>query len=203
MILTNRPNISKAHKLGHIAMHFYSPETPVISVTLDGTPISYSNASSSGNNIYVLHIPRSTYSGAKKVQVTINGETKTINVVKRACKAYTIAWLNPIGGIDHYTFYTDKEESNDVTKEKILTNNGYKLIASDYDHNIIAYSDYENNDMLNWISEIYSSPKTWLLEGDNITPIDILSSDLVTYSSDLTTVQIEFRLSKPVRLQRL
>ncbi len=200
--LTNRPDESKAHHQGHVAIHFYSEDAPVVFVKIDGKLVDFPESVDQDKKIYILHIPNSVYKGSGRVWVEINGYSKAINVVNRACKSYTIAWLNPLGGIDHYTFYSNISEKKEVEKEKILTNSGYKVISSYYDRVINCFSDLERCAMKEWISEIFSSPKTWLIENGDIIPIDIVSDEVMTRTDGLSQIEIEFRINQPVILQQ-
>ncbi len=202
VFLTNRPARSNAHVKGHIAVHFYSKTAPSVSIKADGSNISYSNTSTPGNGIYVVHVPSSVYQNRKRIDITVNGNTKRIDIVKKACKTYTIAWLTPLGGIDHYTFYVDPETEVTSEKEKILIDDGYKTVASDAENGLTVKSDYERLEIKNWIAEIISSPKTFLVQNGQIMLIDILSDNTYMMTKDLYQVEISFR-KKPVVLQQV
>lgn len=202
-IMTNRPKRSKAHKDGHIAFYYYSTESEqIVEVHFDGVQKQYTAYATSGD-YYMLHIPNEHYRDCSKVTVNIFGVIYEISIVKRGCKSYTIAWLNPLGGIDHFTFYSNKEEQVSVSKEKILTNNGYKVISSVRDYIYTVSSENETNNIKKWLSEIVASPKAWIIDKGIIIPIDVISDKTTAYSDDLSQIDLEFRLNKPLIMQRI
>lgn len=202
-ILTNRPLNSRTHYQGHVAFHFYDEGIPLVSAKLDNEPLTINDLSSIEHNMYVLHVPNTVYSLGNSLTLNIGGIRYNIKIEKKSCKSYTIAWLNPKGGIDHYTFYSSKEESVSNSKESILTSSGYKTISSLSNKEYKVYSDMENNKIVNWISEIVSSPKTWMVDNGNIIPISIISEEANTYSDNIYQIEILFKLTTPIILQSL
>lgn len=215
--MTNRPLVSRVHKEGHLALMYYKENStlegdrvlPVVKV--DNVPVTM-NQMGNPDGLVQLHVPRSVFASGRVMTVALAdnvtletlSDTYTFNIVQTP-KLYfiTLAWLNPLGGIDHYTFYADAGLNITSEKKKIYGNDGVRIVKSIQVCEFSMYSDFERYNVRRWIAEIISSPKVWALEDGKITPIEITDSEFKTISTNLEQLFIKFKPMKHKILQSL
>lgn len=115
------------------------------------------------------------------------------------------AWLNPLGGIDHYTFTGSKASQVDVEKRDLyekaraypFTPQDIKtgVVRVDGVKNLFAFSDFENSETFEWLSEIITSPFVFVVEDDEYIPVVVTNKSMQVETDELIQLKLEYRKS--------
>ena len=115
------------------------------------------------------------------------------------------AWLNPLGGIDHYTFTGSKASQVDVDKRDLFekaraypfssTDIKTGILKVDGTKNLFAFSDFENTETYEWLSEIITSPYVWVVEDGDYIPVVITNKSMQVENEELVQLKLEYRKS--------
>ena len=133
---------------------------------------------------------------------TFQSETRRY-IIDRSMKGITIrvAWLNLLGGIDHYTFTGIKRGNMSVTRSIFTKERPYPFFQTDKSlavmqtDSTIEYelvSDFETEAVYLWLSEILSSPEVWLVESGTYIPIVVTAKDMQLNSEDLIQLSLTY-----------
>ncbi|MFA6335574.1 MAG: hypothetical protein WCX48_08480 [Bacteroidales bacterium] len=199
--LTNRPMISNVHHNGHICMMYYQDVTDNNGVTLtpeiklDG--VTKTCTVGTCNNLTSIHIPYSVFSAGNVLTLQLKdfqdnevSSLYTFNIIHKGCDVVNVAWLNTKGGIDHYTFFSEKKVKISSEASYIERIDSMKAIQSKRYSDYVMVSDHEALNMRTWLSEIIGSPKIWMLP---FTEVQLTESSLNTISNDLEQLSITLR----------
>ena len=125
-------------------------------------------------------------------------ETLTIKM-KHELAGLRLAWKDSTGNIEHYTFTDYTDVSNAATKRKVESEDvlrGIKSIDTKANDVYTVYTFHENDQTLEWLSEIVSSPEVWLVNSyDDKIPVDVITGDFPKKSALLEQGSISFRKS--------
>jgi len=115
------------------------------------------------------------------------------------------AWLNPFGGIDHYTFTGSKASQIDVEKRDLyekartypFTSSDIKtgIVRVDGVKNLFAFSDFENSETFEWLREIITSPFVFVVEDDKYIPVVVTNKSMQVETDELIQLKLEYRKS--------
>lgn len=119
-------------------------------------------------------------------------------------EALRLKWVNPLGGIDSYTFNAKKKEEirfRSKTFEKVIED-GYALkdrgqtvlSVTAYD-GVDLFSDILTNTELQWIAELGLSNNVWIDDGSFI-PMVVTSTKTKTIDTESKNFQAQFKLRK-------
>lgn len=114
--------------------------------------------------------------------------------IVRSGRGVRIAWWNRRGGIDYYTFRSDLDKSYTTERTKIKTAEGWRTVSSEVEDERNISSGGLPGFMLEWLGEIVSAPKVWLIDGDQAIPIDITSDVITTFDqAEMPQLELTFR----------
>ena len=122
-------------------------------------------------------------------------------IVRSGC-GVRIAWWNRRGGIDYYTFRSDLDKSYTTERTKIKTAEGWRTVSSEVEDERNISSGGLPGFMLEWLGEIVSAPKVWLIDGDQAIPIDITSDVITTFDqAEMPQLELTFRSIDTEKMQ--
>lgn len=158
--------------------------TYTISITNTGNkvlsiPVAYKDVNSLFTNIPNLNNIQS-YTIKLKNDGSVVSEPITFNLIKNDYKypRHQLAFLNRLGSYSYFTFTGKMEEQTKVERKTFLKNNvdekQYKTIYSiDVDNEYIFNSGYINQSMFDYLEELFTSPKVYLINETESIPIVI------------------------------
>ena len=111
-----------------------------------------------------------------------------------------LCWWNTYGQIDYYTMRTTAEEGYETQKERTRTAEGYRTIGSRRERMTLV-SDFEPKETMEWLAEIVSSPKVWIVGGTGPVQVDVLSSSVTTQGLGLCRMALELRMCETENFQ--
>lgn len=114
-----------------------------------------------------------------------------------------ICWWNSYGQIDYYTLKSMDRKTITAAKSKIYSSDGYRTVASEAEKLYSLTSEYENEETMEWLSEVISSPKVWMMQNGKYTPVDIVTNSMTTKSHELTKLDLTVRMSRKTEYQNL
>lgn len=115
-----------------------------------------------------------------------------------------LAWWNRKGGIDYYSFKADLDRSYSTERTKIKTATGWRTVSAEEEDERNISSGALSSFMLDWLREIVSAPKVWLIEAGKATPIDITSDTVTVFdASALSQLELTFRSIDTEKMQTL
>lgn len=125
-------------------------------------------------------------------------------IVRRARCGARLAWWNRRGGIDYYTFKTDVSKSYAVKKTKVDTAEGWITTSSRVSESRDIVTESLPLRELEWLSEIISSPRVWMVMEREFRPVDVTSTEIRTYhNAELSQLAISIRPVKSRNIQRI
>lgn len=143
------------------------------------------------------HIELEAYLGAEDKALY-----RTYQVVPPNPYGVRICWLNRRGGIDYYTFATETGRNLTVGKDKIYSQNGYRVVGIQSQSVRRLVSQYEPQRVMEWIGEIACSPKVWIYEDGKHWQADVITSEVQTRSNHLMQLTLEVRYALNTNYQR-
>lgn len=138
----------------------------------------------------------------KDCKATIsNTEDGTVQEIDFICHEYVsgvrLAWINRYGAIDQYNFEVIAEETTELEKTKIYTEDGYlttELSADDY---TTVTTRALPNALLRAMTDILVSDHVFLLENEKAEEVDVVSDGATTLNyGALSTLSVRFRPKK-------
>jgi uncharacterized lipoprotein YbaY len=147
---------------------------------------------------------------ASKIELWVENDstqiTETLTVhMQHNLAGLRLAWLADSGTVEHYTFNGYSAKDKQISKNKIASNGlnetqsdrGVKLAFANFESVTTIYTFFEDSDVLEWLSNIATSPEVYLVDAYNdITPIDVITSNFPIGGTDLRYGSISFKLSK-------
>lgn len=132
-------------------------------------------------------------------------ETVTITIDEIcSSEAVRLKWVNPLGGIDSYTFKARKREEirfRSKTFEKVveqgyaLKDRGQTVLSVRGYDSMELFSDILTNTELQWIGELGLSNNVWIDDG-NFVPMVVSSTKIKTIDTEKKNFQAQFKLRK-------
>jgi len=111
-----------------------------------------------------------------------------------SCEGVRLCWWNTYGQIDYYTMRTTAEEGYETQKERTRTAEGYRTIGSRRERRMTLVSDFEPKETMEWLAELVSSPKVWIVGEAGSVRADVLSSSVATHGLKLCRMTLEIRM---------
>jgi hypothetical protein len=145
-------------------------------------------------------------SGCRSVHVRIlGGEQELAHIIyvlrDNRAAAQRLCWLNPLGGIDSFTFQTVVSEQVVSAKERIILEGGYSTACSAAERIVEVNSGYQPQAVLAGLSEIILSSRVWVCRDGEFVPVDVMSNGVVIRSEELGNLRIKVRDSAIVNYQ--
>jgi hypothetical protein len=81
--------------------------------------------------------------------------------------ARRLAWLNRFGVVDYHTFPVAEEFSSSGERTRIVTSGGFRTVATSGVQSLRLLSEPCDEVAAEWLSEIFSSPLVWMVDGAN------------------------------------
>ncbi len=78
-----------------------------------------------------------------------------------------LAWINRYGAVDYYTFPYVTGGKASGSRERIYTPEGYRTVATASEITEMLLSEPCDPETAKWLSEIFSSPAVWTIDGTN------------------------------------
>ena len=69
------------------------------------------------------------------------------------------------------------------------------ILKVDGTKNLFAFSDFENTETYEWLSEIITSPYVWVVEDGDYIPVVITNKSMQVENDELTQLKLEYRRS--------
>ena len=132
-------------------------------------------------------------------------ETVTITIDDScSSEAVRLKWVNPLGGIDGYTFMARKKEDVSfrsktfervVEKGYALKDRGHTVLSITGQDTMELFSDILTNTELQWIAELGLSNNVWIDDG-NFVPMVVTSRKIKTIDTEKKRFQASYKLKK-------
>ena len=132
-------------------------------------------------------------------------ETVTITIDDScSSEAVRLKWVNPLGGIDGYTFMARKKEDVSfrsktfervVEKGYALKDRGHTVLSITGQDTMELFSDILTNAELEWIAELGLSNNVWIDDG-NFVPMVVTSRKIKTIDTEKKRFQASYKLKK-------
>ena len=112
-----------------------------------------------------------------------------------------VCWWNALGQIDYFTLRRVQEAWYDLQKERILTAEGYKMTECKRERKMRIVSDFLCSELVEWLSEIASAPRVWILENSRFVRVDVVDDAVKLSGTDLVQIDLTFKYNEPEFLQ--
>lgn len=89
-----------------------------------------------------------------------------------------LAWVNRYGAVDYYTFPDIASRTLSGGRGRILSSAGWNTVATETTEWTLLTSQYEQSETLEWLAEIFSSPRVWMIEGNVATEVDVADGEV-------------------------
>lgn len=104
----------------------------------------------------------------ERVSVSVEGESfsleQSFKLVNRAEGAVRLCWINQLGGIDYYTFLPQQRALLQPTGKSVNIDGVTTHLSQGIAQKRSLCSNYERREVVEWLSEILSSPSVWRVE---------------------------------------
>lgn len=87
-----------------------------------------------------------------------------------------VAWVNALGGVDHYTFPVVVEVTGEVERVETTVEGCRRVVECACEQRTKLVSAYEPQAMIRALAGIGLSPAVWALRGGRYEPIDVVSA---------------------------
>jgi hypothetical protein len=217
--LTNAPSPKKIRQgeTEELSVYAYAPNTILTGklkcYRAGGTSAIYTTAEATLTNnrvIFSIAVPGGeTFSNLTRLEAWIEQGGVAVTEVRAFTPDTTqrkspirFSWLNLLGGVDHYTLYGEIKQEIAADKTTYIkelpatfaiSDRGVSTQAVEVTEEFEVSSDFENEQTLSWLSELITSPETWIYEQGRLVPVDILTKSIVTRDGSLIQIKIKYR----------
>ncbi|HJB84701.1 MAG TPA: hypothetical protein IAA13_04240 [Candidatus Alistipes merdigallinarum] len=122
-------------------------------------------------------------------------------IVSPSTDSVRLCWWNALGQIDYYTMRRMLESEYELQKERILAPDGYKVTECKRERKMKIVSDFVDSETIEWLSEIASSPRVWLVENGQPVRVDVLAESVKLSGTQPVQVDVTLRYNDPDFLQ--
>lgn len=112
-----------------------------------------------------------------------------------------LCWWNALGQIDYYTMRRVQEAWYELQKERILTPEGYKVTVCRRERKMRIVSDFVCSEFAEWLSEIASSPRVWILENGRFKRVAVVDESVKLSGTDPIQIDLTLKYNEPDFLQ--
>lgn len=143
-----------------------------------------------------------------EMEVNVLANTSTIisrryNIKRNTSIATRLCWLNPYGAIDYYTFPITLSRQVKASKSKIYSQFGYATYGNTAETVTALKTAYESPSTLEWLAEIITSPRVWIIDNKTLTPVDVVSDSTDVILDDLNAMTISIRPKVKAQFQKM
>lgn len=140
-----------------------------------------------------------------RVLVSVGGEhVASIHYLLRQPSAHNVrlAWLNPYGAIDHYTFHSLGQLLR-TNKERIVGADGVRVVRSEGRWEEVLSSGYLPGAVARVLASLLTSPKVWRIDGDEVVALDVTDESMtISDGESLTAIRVVVRDAAPQLTQQ-
>ncbi len=101
-----------------------------------------------------------------------------------------LAWVNRYGAIDYHTFPLAAEFRSGGDRTRVETSGGPRTVATNAVQSLKLLSDPCNEADAEWLSEIFSSPAVWIVDGASFSEVEVAGGEVVCSPLQPTLVEI-------------
>ncbi len=101
-----------------------------------------------------------------------------------------LAWINRFGAIDYYTFPQAAEFRSTGSRSSVETPAGRLTVGTDARQSLKLLSEPCDAVTAGWLSEIFSSPEVWMVEGASFEKVDIADGGVVASPLKPSVVEV-------------
>ena len=112
-----------------------------------------------------------------------------------------LCWWNALGQIDYYTMRRVQEVRYNLQKERMLTSDGYKMTACRREQEMRVVSDFLSSEFIEWLSEIASSPRVWVLENGRFVRVEVVDEAVKLSGTGPVQIDLILKYNEPEFLQ--
>ena len=139
-----------------------------------------------------------------RVVVAIDGATLAeIEYTVRLASPHNVrlAWLNPYGAIDYYTFISLGSLLR-TEKERIVGSEGVRVVCAQGCWEEVLSSGYIATRTARALSSLLSSPRVWRCDGEKLGEVDLTEESMTISDGDsLTALRVVIREAQPLVTQ--
>lgn len=99
--------------------------------------------------------------------------SRRYEVVRNTGAGCRLAWVNRYGAVDYYTFPNTVGGNVSGSRERIYTADGYRTVATAAETSETLLSEQCGADGVKWLSEIFSSPAVWRIDGADYEKVEV------------------------------
>lgn len=112
--------------------------------------------------------------------------------------ARRLAWLNRFGVVDYHTFPVAEEFSSSGGRTRIVTAGGFRTVATSGVQSLKLLSEPCDAATAEWLSEIFSSPLVWMIDGaNNYERVEVAAGGVVCSPDRPTVVSVTVSPAAP------
>lgn len=113
-----------------------------------------------------------------------------------------LCWVNPLGGIDFYTFAVCAKTTVTAEKSRAYTRDGFTVYGSHGRTEWELRSQYEGHTEAEWLAGVIASPRVWICRGQSFVPADVVTDRIEFSAAAPVSITIRVRESKSVTYQK-
>lgn len=130
--------------------------------------------------LYAFRLDTRDYLGAETITVDAGTCGAVVyTVIPHPEGAQRLAWRSSAGSIEHYTFPVVRTTTLRTAKQRAEGPDGRIAAVTSADRETLLVSAYENRAVLEALAELTASAQVWLAEGDDYTPVDVVTDEAV------------------------
>jgi hypothetical protein len=101
-----------------------------------------------------------------------------------------LAWVNRYGSVDYHTFPVCEEFRSGGGRTRIETPAGYRTVATTARQSLRLLSEPCDAAMAEWLSELFSSPSVWTVDGPAVEKVEVAAGEVVCSPLQPTMVSV-------------
>jgi hypothetical protein len=101
-----------------------------------------------------------------------------------------LAWVNRYGSVDYHTFPVCEEFRSWGSRTRIETPAGYRTVATSARQSLRLLSEPCDAATAEWLSELFSSPSVWLVDGSVAEKVEVAAGEVVCSPLQPTMVSV-------------
>jgi hypothetical protein len=149
-----------------------------------------------------IAITARNHSNVDAIRVTINVNGAATTVISYELKpnlrgARRLAWLNDNMGVECYTFPLRKSVLVEATRRHMESIWGKEAAALERQNELKLISAYEPQEQIEALSAILSSPRVWLVKGNELQPTELTTERILTAPCDkMGIIEVDIRAAR-------
>jgi hypothetical protein len=110
-------------------------------------------------------------------------------------RGWRLAWLNRFGAIDYHTFPVEGEFRSGGGHTTIVSAGGMRTMSTETRQSQKLMSEPCNARTAEWLSEIFSSPVVWMVDGGGYERVEVAGGEVVCEPDKPTIVSVTISLA--------